>query len=783
MATERLAPILLALAWLAAAPLAAQDADDNDLLVRLAREAGQDVHWIADPYRQFDLFMRNPSTAQPRTPSVDRNVLLDSALARARAERRLVLVYVFRIAGGHMYRAPVLDNYMNLALFSDPELVELINRKFVPLRLYVDRQVGKRLGVINRGAADPRFLKTVEPALLFLDPDGKVLHVVQRIRTFSAHWLRHVLEEVLRAHSKYGEPSPVVRALASPGKRLEAVVYVARQRCLDGDEAGALEMLEAAAKRVKDELDAARARLKDVEAKKPGSEAEPSAVQSWNRRQRAAHYVLDRALTTHGEWIEGLAQALRLLRRGREALPGLTAALAEIRDPALRGRLGLEHARIRLALGEWDAVIRALEDAPAGSESEFLRGAACWSQWNLDAAREHFRQAVRLGEPPFHRRAAAVLAVSDDTTPMSPLAHGFTLLEYGPDSAYAPGVPATSEIVRKGKPAAAREPLARAALGFLLAQQRPDGSWADTRYAYWPAPRILPNVRVAVTALAASAILGWRDLDPARADAALARAEPYLADDGRVAAGTEEEVYAQAYRMYYWVTKAAVRPASRQEAIARLNALARRAGEIQQGETGLFMHEYYNAFCTGAMLWSLYLAREAGATVPKEVIERGVKALVSARREDGTFVYGGTYRSRSGSGSASKARNVTNLKNSMARMPHCEGVLFAFGASNAKKLEHAFEVFLEYLDRLERVRKCDFHSDGELGGFFFWHALFHAAEARRLMRGTVARKFDAALLDLVTGFPEIDGSFVDDHELGKCYGTAMGLLVLKSLGD
>jgi hypothetical protein len=27
--------------------------------------------------------------------------------------------------------------------------------------------------------------------------------------------------------------------------------------------------------------------------------------------------------------------------------------------------------------------------------------------------------------------------------------------------------------------------------------------------------------------------------------------------------------------------------------------------------------------------------------------------------------------------------------------------------------------------------------------------------------------------------PEIDGCFVDSHELGKTYGTAMGLLVMK----
>ena len=101
--------------------------------------------------------------------------------------------------------------------------------------------------------------------------------------------------------------------------------------------------------------------------------------------------------------------------------------------------------------------------------------------------------------------------------------------------------------------------------------------------------------------------------------------------------------------------------------------------------------------------------------------------------------------------------------------------------SDPEKVAAAFETFLGYLDRIAKVRKCDFHSDGELAGFFFWHAIFHASEAKAALEGELRGKVEARLLDLVTSFPEIDGSFVDSHELGKSYGTAMALLTLKNL--
>lgn len=750
-------------------------ARDNAHLTRLVRRAGSGIRWIADPYCRHDL-RRRGGESQPIAPPIDRNRLLDRALARARAERRIVLAYLFRIEGRQMYRAPLVDLYMRLAVWSDPDVVSLVNRRFVPLRLYADKNVAKRLGVFNAEPEDELYLRAVEPAVVFVDPEGKVLHRVDRIRTFSAHWMRHVLQVVLRQHPPYAAPGPAAGLLvddASP----DALLWLAGEQVKDGDERKALATLARASKLRLDALAGLRRQLAAARGKQPA--AGTPAARRWSRDLRRLEAGVRELLARTRDSYLLRAKALRLARRAREALAVLDTVLEEL-GAAAGGEhsFWLERARSHVALGQGREALRSLVGAGPSSEAAWLRGVVEWQQGRIDAAEKHFAQAVSLGEAPFHWRAAAMLARAADTTRFSPLAHGFELFRYGVDRIYATALPATTELGRSPEPAAARAAIARAALDYLLRQQRPDGAWTDGRYV-WSGVDILPNVHVAVTALAATALLAWREVDPQRVDRALAKAEKFLRDDRRIAFGKEEEVYSHAYRMLYWVRKAAAQPSALSESRQHLAQLARRAAAIQDQRTGFFAHEYPNAFCTGAMLWSLHLAKTAGVEIDDDMIHLGVKALLAARRQDGSFAYArsAVERDRRRAGGAA----ATHRKDSAARMPVCEAVLHAFGSSDRDKVEHAFETFLTYLDRIARVRKCDFHSDGELAGFFFWHAMFHATEVKGAIGEALREKFEQRMLDLVTSFPEIDGSFVDSHELGKGYGTAMALLVLDNL--
>lgn len=760
-------------AQVAVAIVAAQDArpaveaDHDAHLLALVREAGSDVHWIRDPYTAIDS-RRDRRRPRPANPSLDRNVLLDRALARAKAENRIVLVYAFRIQGPQMYRWMVLDDYMNLTVFSDPETVALINRKFVPLRLYVDHAVAPRLGIANR-RNDDGYLAVVEPALIFVAPDGEVLHTVERIRTFSAHWVRNVLISLLKGHPEYAAPSALTAAIAKAGpKAVVTRLAYARELVLDGDHDAAGKVLSSAMSEFLDDFGAA---LGAVNAHMRQSDHSPKA----NRRGRALLRRLQQQRRLLVEWIRVDAMNDRLAGNDFDtALREVMETLESTKTPMSETVL-LERGRLLLAAGRWTDAREALAKAPVTSETAYLSGVASFKAWREAEALASFRRAAQLGQAPWHRQAAAMLAKSDDTTPLSPLAHACMMVE-------SPGKPPVELPTTTERSGVERAAVVRDAFAFLLAQQHPSGAWVDARYAYWPSPKIIPNVRVAITALAATAVLEWRAFDPERADAALDRAEAFLARDENTAMGTEEEVYAQAYRALYWIRRARAAPELSSRAKRELGRIAKHAARIQNAKTGFFAHEYANAFCTAAMGWSLHQAASMGADVDAAVLDRTVGAVASARRPDGSFTYGGSYRARAGR-RTSEAVQARMLKDSMARMPHCEGFLCVRGKSDPARVATAFDNFLTYLDRLATVRKCDYHADGELGGFFFWHALFHASEAKGLLDDAKRRAVDARLADLVTSIQELDGSFVDSHEFGKSYGTAMALLVLRSLGS
>jgi hypothetical protein len=598
---------------------------------------------------------------------VDLEELWGDATGKAKETGRTILWYIPKVEGRHMYRDAMLDHYMNVAVWSDPAVVALVNRRFVPLRAACAKELKK--------ATNVEAFRVVEPAIAIFDGEGKELRVLQRIRTFNADfiaaWLRSGLDGKAPADASGEELLAGGWFEAAAAKFGQDPLRLAELRRREGKLDEALALCDAASKKGADvSIVRGRALLA------AGQFADAAGVLEKSASPEAAYF---------------LAHARRALRHD--------AAAAEI----------------------WG---KLAESSPATS----------WG-W----------------------RASANVTNHKDQKAYGPATVGFEDVIWPA----AAGAMSTRWERKEGD----ADDIAKRAVAWLLRNQSGNGSWNDSRYAYWPSPAIQPNVHMAVTALACAALLEWQDVDRARVQEAIRAGEEYLVDDKNMARGQNEECYADAYRLLYWHLRAKGNPKDGGPR-EKLNGLVAKLAAIQK-QDGFWAHEYENAFCTTAVLQSLLLARESGATVEDKVLAAGADALIASRDPEGRFVYG-------------KGTPVTRPFDSSGRNAMGEAVLLELKRTERATFEKGLEEFWTHLERRERVRVCDFHSDGEMAGFFFFNNVFHTSQTFKLLEGKARDDARAKMLAHLVKIPEIDGSFIDSHEMGKSYGTAMALLSMKN---
>jgi hypothetical protein len=620
----------------------AQDAPEAALYKRCDSE----IPWITDGANLVD--NAQPGRQAPEPP-VDRAELLARARQEAVKRNRLILWYCMRVPGTHMYRGELVDNYMKVAIFTDPGVVELVKSKFVAVRMACDEKTSALTGI-------KRF-DFVEPGFIVLAPDGTLVHKIDRIRTFNADWVRAALIEILKKDGAHNEPA---------GTSVEDLI-----------------------------------RGGDDEKAYPGASPDQKAL---------------------------------ILRRA-----GRFQEVQKLDCSALQKGIAL------LGLQKFDEARVLLGKDPSAESLYHLAACDAWTGRDPEA---HWKELVaKHPETPWAWRAASNLVKGRDTLPDGPMAHLFEDFFLVPPQAPPPSTKLPSTDF---------EGTARRAVAYLLRAQREDGAWNEARYSYWPDVKIQPNVFVAVTTLGAMALKEWRELDPARIDPAVARAERYILDEKHVNPGQNEECYAHAYRLLYLAKKQDVPAMNR--IVLKLVAL--------QDKDGFWGHEYPNPFASAAVVHCLYLARQAGADVPDSYFRKAADALAKTRAADGRQAY-------------ESNRPPSNEKSSMGRISPCELALWECGRGPIENVATGLAAYWRQLDKIEAIRVCDFHSDEELGGFFFWHAVFHSCEAARALPDEARRKEHLAKFRAqVLSIPEWDGSFLDSHELGKSYGTSMALLVL-----
>jgi hypothetical protein len=318
-----------------------------------------------------------------------------------------------------------------------------------------------------------------------------------------------------------------------------------------------------------------------------------------------------------------------------------------------------------------------------------------------------------------------------------------------------------------------RDELIARSVRFLLEQQGEDGLYRDSWYDFGGTDS-LPNVHMAVTALVGWALQMHRGAVPQTQQGALAaallRVENCAKDEARIAGDDRDEiVWAHAYRLRMLSRWMMDSEDARSRLFTKASALVGALAGLQE-DSGAWFHEYPNPFVIATVLLALHEAKQAGVEVPEDTAARGAQALLQCRAKNGAFPYG----------FARKPPNNVNPIGAAGRMPLCELALLRWGKSDQDKLAAALRAAFEHHDVLAAVRKYDDHADQHgYGGFFFWYDLRARSEAIAALTDAKLRAELQAKQDaLVLALPEIDGVFVDSHELGRCYGTAMALLCL-----
>ena len=408
------------------------------------------------------------------------------------------------------------------------------------------------------------------------------------------------------------------------------------------------------------------------------------------------------------------------------------------------------------------------------AELALLLGMSLFREGKHDQARPTWASAK--ASQPDHPLAWKAAAEAEN---WGPFIRGFEIHQKLPEKAYRAGLDS------RGSAAPANtwtEPqLWQQSTAYLLGMQNENGGWLDSDYDFGGTDS-LPNVHMAVTALCGQAL--WESLSRCpdmkeEIRGAVIRAANFCSDRKHLNLDDRDEIlWAQAYRIRFLAKLVASDPEFRRTYQTALQTAVADLESIQT-RRGAWYHEYANSFVTATALSALKCAANAGASVDQAKIQKGRAALANDRFASGAFPYFSREKNRSSNADSGEKK----IPESSGRMPLCELGLWLWGGSTDERLQFALQSAFENHPYLAAGYKYDNHtSTMAYGGFFFWYDMRSRAEALSYLKDEAQQ---AAWVQqhrrLVLALPELDGCFVDSHELGRCYGTAMALLTLALL--
>ena len=354
---------------------------------------------------------------------------------------------------------------------------------------------------------------------------------------------------------------------------------------------------------------------------------------------------LDRLTTLHSKWIASF-----LKPPSKPQAPGKA----------------LQLARQQFAAGDYGSCRSMnLDNVPAedAAELQLISAMATFRMGkHADAIKSFATIAESFPNHPLGWKAAA------ESQRIGPFVRGFETFRELPEKAMNAG---RKSLGSAAPPNTYSEPeLWTRGIEFLLSMQDDDGGFEDSDYDFGGSDS-LPNVHVAVTAIAAMALVESRDREQfkptrGRIDDALRRAVIYVSDPQRLNLRDRDEIFwAYLYRLRLMNRLYAKR-------LIDLNAVQNSVDALTsvQANSGDWYHEYNNPFVTASALWAIKEAELLGASIDSGAVESGIAALERCRFANAAWSY-------------QSPRKTKNLKpasresqiSSAGRMPLCEGAL------------------------------------------------------------------------------------------------------------
>lgn len=458
-------------------------------------------------------------------------------------------------------------------------------------------------------------------------------------------------------------------------------------------------------------------------------------------------------------WLEGDAGGAEKTLRGLRAPDTLRVAHAALLADILARQRRFDDARKVL-----DPVLPSPDGDPGRDRAEYVKGLLADAAGNRAEAEALWRGIVERGPAgPW----AALAALRHSRT-------GPFLEEW-----------ATTEPVEGDTMATGTEmkrPIGEAitaGVDYLLAQQRPDGSWRNPKLGDRAddGPGSVYDYAAARAALSACALReALPSLDAARAAKAKAAAARGVGFAREWEDRGEDWIWQATYVLHLETRLLAEsKGAERDEAARRVRRLLESVARMESGGAWSYMSApRLHTFNTAPILLSLAELKAQGAAVDAKMMERAA-AWLERNRIGGKAVF---HYGTAMEGLTSEAQP----EGSSMRSPLIELALTKAGAEKKpERVRESIDLFFEHIEEVRgtaKLRESFFDATVLHDAYHYYFGCWYAARAIRLLPAAGRKALSSKLLDHLLPTQELDGSFVDAQMVGKSSATALALLAI-----